>query len=391
MPRVYCPTQVVYLNNLGCIYSHLKRDQAAAMHFSRALQQCGSAPRGQFYASPAGSMLTIRPPVPTCEVFYNAGLSMLRLGQGAPALRCLKRAALLFRHRARLWLRMAEACIVEHEKRRKAKRAARDVRSTSWAAAGVVSGVAGQGRSRRLLVDCSTDSGAAPADDECSLHFAAQCLRNCLSLLHDGNADEAKAEAEANGAGGAGAGATPSTTTNVLKQAALCKLAYVSLALDDTVVALDAAQKLLALPGCREPWRYRGRLYASEALCKLGKAAQAEVHLTQATLVEATGEGATEGSLSAPDATAAFFVNMASMYVLQDDLARARQCARQALVAFPSSTEARRLSVYLSLRCGEQRDAVALLKLGQIPDTTPAGSAGAAAQAPASAGGSSGR
>lgn len=206
-----CWCQVVYLNNLGCIYSHLKRDQAAALHFSRALKMCSASSRGQFYASPAGSMLTVRAPSPTCEVFYNAGLSMLRSGQGAAALRCLKRAALLFRHRARLWVRMAEACIVEHEKRRQARRAARDVQSTSWAAAGVVSQVAGRGRTRRMLVECKDDAAEAAAaatgagDEDCSLAFAAQCLRNCLSLLHDGTAHEAKPEGAEGSSSDAGA------------------------------------------------------------------------------------------------------------------------------------------------------------------------------------------
>lgn len=184
----------------------------------------------------------------------------------------------------------------------------------------------------------------------------------------------------------------PDWRRQILKQAAFCKLAYVSLALGDTAVALDAARSLLTLPTCQEPWRYRGRLYASEALCRLGRPDDVAHLLTQQALVEATGGGErpVEGALSPPDATAAFFVNLGSMCILRGDLLRARQCARQALVASPSSTEARRLSVYLSLRCGEARDALSLLKLGQIPDVAPPATAQQQQQAQRAAAGAAG-
>jgi hypothetical protein len=44
-----------------------------------------------------------------------------------------------------------------------------------------------------------------------------------------------------------------------LRQAALAKLAYVYLALGDSVSALSTATQLLQTPGCQEPWRYGSR------------------------------------------------------------------------------------------------------------------------------------
>lgn len=241
----------------------------------------------------------------------------------------------------------------------------------------------------------------------------------------------------------------------LLRQAALCKYAYVALELEDYRVADEAAQSLLSMPSCCEPWASRARLYACEAACHLQQPERGMRLLDLRMLSHATavvnselrartrhstkgkkrGSGSGSGSggegtenddpvqdeaavyleggahyplrrpaapatrrhngtvkhaardmLPPPTTTftaanspvvdtapapraaaAAYFGHIASASVLLGNLATANQFAQWALRAAPSSVHARRAAVYLSLRCGEQRDALTLLKLGQIP------------------------
>eukprot|EP00897_Mesotaenium_endlicherianum_P005590 jgi/Mesen1/5059/ME000252S04172 len=69
-----------------------------------------------------------------------------------------------------------------------------------------------------------------------------------------------------------------------VRQVALADLAYVELCLDNPQAGLQAAQKLLQLPGCARRHRFLGHMYAAEALCLLGRPAAAREHLSAGML-----------------------------------------------------------------------------------------------------------
>lgn len=65
-----------------------------------------------------------------------------------------------------------------------------------------------------------------------------------------------------------------------LEQVAVLNLAYVHLCLHDPLSALTAAERFLAMPGVgNETKQYLAHTYAAEALCLLGREAEAMQHL----------------------------------------------------------------------------------------------------------------
>ncbi|CAM9384809.1 unnamed protein product, partial [Phaeothamnion confervicola] len=105
------PAAVAYYNNMGCLHHRLRRHHTALAYFRKALLATGPGSGGGSGVEADGRIC----PAVTCEVLYNAGLQLLLLGRPSEAHRCLEASALLFHGRPRLWLRMAEACIMQHQ------------------------------------------------------------------------------------------------------------------------------------------------------------------------------------------------------------------------------------------------------------------------------------
>jgi len=66
-------------------------------------------------ASSVGEGMLPLLPAPRCEIMFNAGVTALRCRRPVRAYRFLRRAALQFRQRPRLWLRLAECSLILHE------------------------------------------------------------------------------------------------------------------------------------------------------------------------------------------------------------------------------------------------------------------------------------
>ena len=171
--------------------------------------------------------------------------------------------------------------------------------------------------------------------------------------------------------------------------AALLDLSYLGLCRHSPEMALRYAEELLGLGEMERVPEERsallmGHMYAAEALCILNRPAEAAEHVSPTTVGDlmnlanappppkktAAGEEEEEGpgmgvehplhyycsETGSPDPAQArchLYVNMASVFVTQGELAKAEKCCQQAILAAPGDPHALRLHVYLELRSGQ--------------------------------------
>lgn len=95
---------------MGVIHLRVRHYAIAAKFFQNALrfdQQLASNLR----QSSLQTMGSVR----SCEIMYNLGIAMLHLRRPKEAFHCLLVPVKQYHSNPRLWFRMAEACIMEHE------------------------------------------------------------------------------------------------------------------------------------------------------------------------------------------------------------------------------------------------------------------------------------
>jgi CCR4-NOT transcription complex subunit 10 len=229
--------QSLLLNNLGCLHFGMQRYRSAAAYFSKALAECE---RGRKQAKPAkskaggahlGSLVST---TNECELLYNSGVQLLLMHKPELAFRCFRKSARLLFERPRLWVRMAECCIMLHSQQREEVEGQRRT---------LVRDVVGAGSRRRLLLPPSSTpppatkfvaAGGSKQKDEDngskqqagggssdgstpSLGYAVKCLRDALVLC---NAAPRGTAATAATVGGAGAGSTFAATASANSAAA---------------------------------------------------------------------------------------------------------------------------------------------------------------------------
>jgi CCR4-NOT transcription complex subunit 10 len=274
-------------------------------------------------------------------------------------------------------------------------------------------GSAGPGAGQGQGAGAGQKRAAAPGlRGQCNLQYAAKCLRNVLFLLantsqggdrsrlHVGSLLGAKAASQdGHGAGGGGAGAGAGANADgeaeggadngaqekeqdeaLLQQVALLNLSFVYLCLEEPVLALHYAETLLGLPGVSDAKLCTAHTYAAEALCKLSRPAEALRHLmpNREPLPEEAAAAAVslqkqrktreiippnlpESHFTAR-ARSALHLNLANVYLMQNNLPVAEQCVRAGLKACPNSPEALRALIYVLLRKGRASEALEVLK-----------------------------
>jgi len=101
----------LYFNNLGCIHHSMRRHQAAAFYFSRALQE-----NAQLYSGEQNGTISL-PQFSCdrrCELEYNRALQLLLSGRPEAAFDSFLVALQLMHSQPRIWLRLSEACVAHH-------------------------------------------------------------------------------------------------------------------------------------------------------------------------------------------------------------------------------------------------------------------------------------
>ncbi|KAL5282593.1 CNOT10 family protein [Megaselia abdita] len=201
----------------------------------------------------------------TPEILYNLGLSKLHLGKSKEAFDCLLVSLRIYHNNPRLWLRVAEACIIHYKSKQETKKCEEHVihKDKRFSI---------QHNRRKILYDSSNASSRAiPAP---TLEFASFCLSNCLKLLEDYQSknweedeyDDLK-HVQHNIFNPSG-----NLTSEVLNKILACahlNSSYVALELGDFITAFKHSKELLKLENIPVSYIYIGRMYAGKALVYL--------------------------------------------------------------------------------------------------------------------------
>ncbi|XP_054277600.1 CCR4-NOT transcription complex subunit 10 [Macrosteles quadrilineatus] len=263
---------LLFYNNMGCLHHYMAKPNLSAFYLQKALQENEAAMKA--YPKPdQGEPLSGRPlycvgsnksPI----LMYNLGVALLHGGKPTQAFDCLIEAVQVYHTNPRLWLRLAECCIMAHKESNAGDFDFKARRND------LVQGVIGSGVHRKIILNpniwkdskysCEPrcESYAIPV---VSLEFSSLCLRNALLLLPS-----------TGGEGGPPVPAPPSPPVDprqvpVLRACVLAASAYVALCLGDPVICLEHSKALLAQPNLSGAHKLLARLYAGEAYVLLDK------------------------------------------------------------------------------------------------------------------------
>ena len=122
---------------MGLIHFHVKHYALAVRFFQHALTFDQTATDGVGANPPLHCLGAYKRP----EILYNLGIAMLHLQRPMEAFECLLIPLTHYHNNPRLWLRLAEACIMVHKQNAKSKEQKN-----------IVSSVVGAGMNRKYIV-----------------------------------------------------------------------------------------------------------------------------------------------------------------------------------------------------------------------------------------------
>eukprot|EP01119_Soliformovum_irregulare_P022623 TRINITY_DN7790_c0_g1_i1.p1 TRINITY_DN7790_c0_g1~~TRINITY_DN7790_c0_g1_i1.p1 ORF type:complete len:654 (+),score=159.62 TRINITY_DN7790_c0_g1_i1:33-1964(+) len=358
----------MYFNNLGCISFRQRKLNMASFHLVRALKE-----NEKHVLSDTKSVHHYTTNKKR-EIMYNMGNQLLFSSNPELAFRSFQEAVPLYMKQPTIWLRLAECCIHTHQKKLK--------EAHSLQKNGLVKKATGVGKTRRIILpesdnDLKVTRQSTTSDDPQlglvpSIAYGSTCLRNAMYLYNSQKFPTSLASPLTNLPNNAAPlPSTPShnfpENSEQLYDAILLNAAYVSLVMNDPLVALSHCRELLAR-NTTDKCMYLANMYAAEALVSLGKADEAVQHLDPKNL----GLGNSDSvNFSFPnsvwgDASCnprhVLYVNLAVVHILKEELQEAYQKINQAL-SVGHSTPAVMMQVYLELRNGNADVALQLLKV----------------------------
>lgn len=376
----------MYNNNIGCVHFHTGKPNLGCFYFSKALK---GYLENRFNGGAIGNF--------DCKLYYqllyNFGLQNLYAGNYPSAFDCLIEAVRFYSTNPRLWLRIAECCVYQHKHDNAADFQLKDRKKH------MIRGTAGSGPYRKIMLSPSisrdkyipvTDqSTAMPA---LTLEFAALALQNALLLLSEPSANALSASCGEDSVlvenGMVITCTTPADEVSALRNSALSLSAYVSLCLNDTIVALKHADTLLAQTRVSDVHKFLGHLYAAEALLLLDRVPDAIAHLSPDHIkdlshmlpeLEEAKDGTKQTSeendkgyrkswfpTSVSTAKVVSLYNLAVAYTLRGELSKATETLRQVSVAKGPDPEipvqALMLAIYVQLQQGHADLAKSIIK-----------------------------
>ncbi|XP_027728118.1 CCR4-NOT transcription complex subunit 10 isoform X3 [Vombatus ursinus] len=403
----------MFWNNLGCIHFAMGKHNLGIFYFKKALQEndnvcaqlgAGSTDPGKkFSGRPMCTLLTNK----RYELLYNCGIQLLHIGRPLAAFECLIEAVQVYHSNARLWLRLAECCIAAN------KGTSEQETKGLPSKKGIVQSIVGQGYHRKIVLASQSiqntvyNDGQSSAIPVASMEFAAICLRNALLLLPEdqqdpkqengsktshqlgGSAENAESQETCSSKSHDGDKFIPAPPSSPLRKQELenlrCSIlacsAYVALALGDSLMALNHADRLLQQPKLSGSLKFLGHLYAAEALISLDRISDAITHLnpenvTDVSLGISSNEQDQAGKQtpqcypsSVTSARTMMLFNLGSAYCLRSEYDKARKCLHQAAsMIHPKEIppEAILLAVYLELQNGNTQLALQIIKRNQL-------------------------
>ncbi|GLH02442.1 CCR4-NOT transcription complex subunit 10 [Gryllus bimaculatus] len=286
---------VHFYNNNGCIHHYLGKPNLACFYLQKALLENENAlksfPKADSAEPYSGRPLYTLGANKKYELVYNLGIVLLHAGKAQQAFDCLTEAVQVFHTNPRLWLRLAECCIMAHQSNNESHF---DIPARRKDLTQIIIG-SGLHRKVILTSQLSNDSkynceGQSYAIPVATIEFAGLCLRNALLLLPEPQTEEpvvlstegTDVPPVPTHPGKLYAGpSSPLSLQEVdsLRCSVLAASAYVSLCLGDYIVALGHAQVLLTQSKLSGVLRMLGHLYCAEALILMDKISDAVDHL----------------------------------------------------------------------------------------------------------------
>ncbi|XP_034235637.1 CCR4-NOT transcription complex subunit 10 isoform X2 [Thrips palmi] len=322
----------LYYNNMGCVHHYIGKPNLSTFYLKKALTEEEEAMKALAAENDGsnGQPLYTLGSNHNIEMKHNLGLALLHAGRPSQAFDLLVDAVRVFHMNPRLWLRLAECCIMVY------KKSNGEDFNIAQRRQDMVQGVVGNGIHKKIILSPqlarevnSQREEISSAIPSTSLEFASLCLRNALSLLNEHSASLKNGNVETSSSlrlagshlgglqglstglniagGGLGALGAPGTTlgfgggaakapvqkscygapsaplseTEVesLRCSVLVNSAYVALCLGDYIMALKHAQDLLAQPKLCGTHKLLGHLYAAEAYLMCNKISDAIDHL----------------------------------------------------------------------------------------------------------------
>ncbi|XP_071957629.1 CCR4-NOT transcription complex subunit 10-like [Antedon mediterranea] len=407
----------MYYNNIACIHFHMHKYNLAVFYARRAIQENINAV--QEIPKKHGCELSGRPMKTlglNChsELLFNIGIQLLHSGHPLSAFDCLVEAVQIFPCNAKLWLRIAECCILA-DKQAEVKR---NVATNGDENRGIVKSVVGTGIYRKVVLvsgtstNASSSNGQSAAMPEATLDFANLCLCNAFNLLECEWQNSTTLLTKS--ASSAETDSTdlpsskqqgyfhlkPAPPSQPLKSSEVISLrcsilacsAYVKLGLRDFTCALENAEKLISQPQVSGSLKYLGHMYCAEALIYLDRISEAIKHLsvdvsdvsilyqgdqgnkektenhTDGELPEGGASAQTyPETLQTAKATMAF--NLATAFCMRGEMNKAKRCIMQACSLIPQSEvppQALLLGIIIELQCGSTQLALQMVKKQQL-------------------------
>lgn len=286
---------VCIANNMGLIHFSVKHYALAVRFFQQALifdqKAIESVKKEHGNLAPLHCIGATK----RQDILYNLGISLLYLQRPKDAFDCLLVPLNIYHKNPKLWLRLAEACIMVHKQHLKEQ----EVQNKN-----IVSSVIGSGMHRKFIITPTpqkyvNDEPGSSAIPSPNLEFASLCLRNALTLINyysqlascfEFDGEKLVAGSSKNETFGMFGNnwnkvneSIPCNPSKPLTKTAIEKLklhiltasSYVALTLGDYTLALQHAKDLIRMDNLPDTHKMLGLLYAAEASILLEKVPEA--------------------------------------------------------------------------------------------------------------------
>lgn len=326
--RIGCgtPLMLMYYNNMAVIHLNMQKPNLALFYLQEAVERnnayenemkkayskenaAADLSKGTLPSWPLQSLSGSQYSV----LMYNMGITLLHCGHFQQAFNCLLEAVKIYSSNPRLWLRLAECCVM-------ANRQSNDEDCKIERKLEVVERAVGSGVHRKLIFGCgvakeqtnsANDMGAMPM---ARMEFASLCLDNALLCLDTAakipfdtagpvhcppskqdNSETSKPSPSQSFFIQAPPG-NPLTADEVanLRCSLLALKSYVSLYLNDHLVSLSCAEELLRQPRLSGAHRYLAHMYKAEALVALDRISDAIQNLNPDNITDVSSSPSNE-------------------------------------------------------------------------------------------------
>lgn len=169
-----------FYNNLSCIHFHLHKSAFALFYMRRALAENNRLLLEQLNSNEKqsiGQQINRKH-----EILYNLGIQLLFKQQPLPAFECLIEVIHVYPNNIRLWLRLAECCIMVYRSSNE------DIFKLEEKLKCVLQSIGTGFHHKLILGNCNTStsmkrSSSNNGHENCSMEFAMICLKNALASL----------------------------------------------------------------------------------------------------------------------------------------------------------------------------------------------------------------